>query len=413
MVGEMGGEMQVPDRHILCTLEHGELSAQVLMKAEPVDPITWDIPYRAWRAFLCRDGQVSELPAADSSYEARHHGWDVMQVVVDGRRYVYRWSDMCTGARPCTPMFDRVDVRDQGSGALVEGMVPATCVELGAGGKPLPLTPLSRVPATGPDPDTYLLFSMGSADGAADEQPVHTLAMSPQRFDAREATWADLALFLDDHGPDCDGTPCLDLAAAGVGGEQVGGRFQPKAGREAEPAGHLSWTAAQAYCWWRGLDLPSEAAWELAASAAGTRAYPWGAEAPDCTRAVFADCQAAGPAEGCSAAGGASADGLCDLAGNQAEWALDWYAADGYAGACDPAVCYPGKDPPCDWWLCHNPTGPDTPTGEKVLRGGAFDSPAGELRAPARGHAPPGTATARMGVRCARSSMVIGLGPEP
>jgi len=397
MVDEMGNPLEVSDRHVLCALEHEDLRAQVLMQAEPTTPITWDIPFRAWRAFLCRDGVVSELPAADIAYEARHHGWDVMQVVVDGRRYVFRWSEVCVGYRPCTPSFDRFDVRDQATSALLAGMQPTTCVELPASGRPLPLTPAVRVPAVGLE----VTYPMGSADGAADELPVHDVLLLPQRVDAREATWADLAQFLDDHGPDCGGAPCLDLAVPEVGVEQAGERYRAKQGREDEPAGYLSWAAAQAYCQWRGLDLPTEAAWELGASAAGARAYPWGDEAPDCDRAVFAGCQAGGPSVACSAPGGASAEGLCDLAGNLAEWIQDWYAADFYSTPCDPLPC-------------SDPRGPDTPTGARVLRGGAFDSPAGELRAAARGHAPPETATARVGVRCARPCLVWDYpAPEP
>jgi len=413
LTNDFGDQEQVRDQHVLCTLDHEALHARVLMKAEPTGFQGFDVEFRAWRAYLLQGAEVRALPAADIAYEARHHGWDVMQVVVDGRRYVYRWSDACIGYRPCTPSFDRLDVRDAASADLVASMLPVTCAVLASSGKPMPLTPLARVPATGPEPEGFLFFDMGSQDGAADERPVHRLGLSPQRMDVREATWADLALFLDDHGPDCDGTPCLDLDAPGVGVAEVGGGHRAEPGREDEPAGHLSWAGAEAYCQWRGLDLPTEAAWEYAASAAGARAYPWGDEAPDCSRAVFADCQAAGPRAACSAPGGASPEGVCDLAGNLAEWVRDWYDPEAYAAACDPTTCTPGSEPPCESWKCYDPGGPEAPTGERVLRGGAFDSPAGGLRAAARGHAPPGTTAAGVGVRCSRPGHHLGPAPAP
>jgi formylglycine-generating enzyme required for sulfatase activity len=397
MVDEFGNREEVRDRHVLCALEHGALRAEILFQAEPTGFQGMDTLYRAWRAFLCRDARVSELAADAISYEARHHGWDVMQVVLEGRRYVFRWSEVCVGYRPCTESFDRMDVRDQATGALVEGMLPVACVELGPSGRPRPLTPMARVPAAGLE----ATFSMGSQDGAEDERPVREVRLLPHRVDVREATWGDLAQFLDDHGSTCGTDPCLDLAVPEVGLEFVGGRHLPKTGREAEPAGFLPWTTAMAFCEWRRLELPTEAVWELAASAEGTRVYPWGAEAPDCTRAVFAGCGAQGPRPTCSAAAGASAEGVCDLAGNLAEWAQDWYAADHYATPCDPSPC-------------ENPRGPEAPTGARVLRGGAFDSPGDSLRAAARGHAPPDTATARVGVRCARSTLVWDHpAPEP
>ena len=48
---------------------------------------------------------------------------------------------------------------------------------------------------------------MGSDDGDADESPVHQVALGAFRIDRREATHQDIAMFLEDHGNDCDGHP--------------------------------------------------------------------------------------------------------------------------------------------------------------------------------------------------------------
>jgi len=124
-----------------------------------------------------------------------------------------------------------------------------------------------------------------------------------------------------------------------------------------QPVNLVSWQDARKFCQhWRGkgYDLPTQAQWERAARgtceaaglepgdpscAAAMRAYPWGQEAPDCSRALyntgkevaaFADCAAAG---GCGCGTGRLADvgthlagdapgGVHDLAGGVAEWTV-------------------------------------------------------------------------------------------
>jgi formylglycine-generating enzyme required for sulfatase activity len=117
---------------------------------------------------------------------------------------------------------------------------------------------------------------------------------------------------------------------------------------EDRPMTCLSWFDAFAFCAWDGGRLPTEAEWSYA-SAGGNeeRVFPWSSPpssiAIDATFAVY-DCTGDGSAAGTCGAGdiqkvgarspkGDGKWGHADLAGNMAEWALDWYATS-YASPC-------------------------------------------------------------------------------
>jgi formylglycine-generating enzyme len=131
------------------------------------------------------------------------------------------------------------------------------------------------------------------------------------------------------------------------------GRFKPFAGKENFPVVEVTWYGAAFYCnmlsEMEGLDplynlddwscqvygktgyrLPTEAEWEYAAQYDDGRAFPWGNDPGD---DLFANMKhnVKNPVDVDTAASGSysprgdSKLGICDLAGNVAEWCNDWY----------------------------------------------------------------------------------------
>ena len=94
------------------------------------------------------------------------------------------------------------------------------------------------------------------------------------------------------------------------------------------PVIHVNWHEAQAYCRWAGRRLPTEAEWEVAATAEGSsgnagtsrkRRYPWGENPPDAKHANVNSYLL-----GCASVGalpaGDSAAGCRQMLGNVWEW---------------------------------------------------------------------------------------------
>ncbi len=115
-----------------------------------------------------------------------------------------------------------------------------------------------------------------------------------------------------------------------------------------EPMIHVNWYEANAYCTWAGRRLPSEAEWELAASAAPTpdrlgirdrkRLYPWGDEPPSPDKANL-DSAALGCIDVRALPDGDSAFGCRQMIGNVWEWTADTF--DAYPGfELDPYAEY-------------------------------------------------------------------------
>jgi formylglycine-generating enzyme len=138
------------------------------------------------------------------------------------------------------------------------------------------------------------------------------------------------------------------------------GVFKPHPGKENFPVVEVSWNGAAFYCnmlserdslaslynlddWScqvygkTGYRLPTEAEWEYAAQYDDGRVYPWGNESGDSTFANMGHMVRNPVDVDTTAIGGFSPKGdsklgICDMAGNVAEWCNDWYN-DFYVGA--------------------------------------------------------------------------------
>jgi sulfatase modifying factor 1 len=163
---------------------------------------------------------------------------------------------------------------------------------------------------------------------------------------------------------------------------------------EALPLNCIDWYEAYAFCIWDGGFLPSESEWEYAAAGGSEqRAHPWGSTDPrGSSRYAISGCNYPPGSDACSSAAnlapvgtaslGAGRWGQLDLAGDLAEWTLDWYAP--YAIPCVDCVNL-------------------TDFSYRVIRGGSFGTDTEDTLPSARDGDVPPARNAFHGARCARA----------
>lgn len=208
-------------------------------------------------------------------------------------------------------------------------------------------------------------FTMGNNTGDADERPEHTVTL--------ENYWIDLYEVTNEQYAGCvKEAKCRDNV-------KYDGFTDPR-----QPVVGVSWLDAARYCEWAQKRLPTEAEWEKAARGDDGRDYPWGDEL-DCTRANYRECGRNSTMPVGSYPNGKSPYGAFDMAGNAAEWVVDWYDPN-YYSAQDQKV---------------NPKGPDN--GKyRVIRGGMWLRYAYQMESPDRAAQTPDTRNNSTGFRCAK-----------
>lgn len=224
-------------------------------------------------------------------------------------------------------------------------------------------------------------FLMGNPDASAtdrttDESPVHRVELAAYTIDAYEVSNAQYNLCVVANA--C--TPPIETRSASHTSYYDNSLFANY------PVIYITWDQADTYCRWVGRRLPTEAEWERAARWDASRqqayTYPWGDDAPSAGVLNFDNNVGDTVAVSANSAG-LSPIGAYQMAGNVWEWTADWYSALYYARTTQS-----------------NPAGPATGI-ERVLRGGAWDSTAFQVRATNRLEYNPAETGPNIGFRCA------------
>jgi formylglycine-generating enzyme required for sulfatase activity len=206
-------------------------------------------------------------------------------------------------------------------------------------------------------------------------------------------------------------TGTVDFEGLTPNGRAFESQFCNPASKADHPINCVDWQQAKDYCSRVGKRLPTEAEWELSARGQELRTYAWGEEAPSASRlnACGAECsrmltvrlekigKGAGPANPLPAMypdddtaeatapvghypGGATPEGVLDLAGNVWEWTASPYCPYPYDEA---AACGDSR---------------------RVLRGGGWDTTGSQdVRAARRYPSAPSARGKSIGFRCAKS----------
>ena len=214
---------------------------------------------------------------------------------------------------------------------------------------------------------------MGGASGivAPDEVPRHDVDISSFMVSVYEVTFAE-----------------YDRFASATGKSKPDGKGWD---RKTHPVVNVSWDDAQAYTRWlskqtgKRYRLLSEAEWEYVARAGTTTSFWWGIK-PGVGNAHCFDCKSDYSTSKPAKIGTYKANpfGLFDTAGNVFEWVHDCYHRN-YKGAPVDGSVWEGGD--CD---------------VRVVRGGAYRSPASSMRAENRDKFKSSRGQYNVGIRVAR-----------
>ena len=185
----------------------------------------------------------------------------------------------------------------------------------------------------------------------SDFAPVHQVTLSPYFIDTYEVTFGDYKKCMDAGfcpTPWSSGSPVQELD--GELSDPNHAKF---------PIWSVTPKAAERYCEWKGLRLPTAAEWERAARGPHDDDYPWGNDPPTCARdhdwAQACDPPVPGIGKGIDAymqpvgsnPHDISAEGVRDLYGNAFEIVADLYLGNYYSWSpkADPTGPQPSDIP--------------------------------------------------------------------
>ena len=169
------------------------------------------------------------------------------------------------------------------------------------------------------------------------------------------------------------------------------GQPEPKFWRDPEfngprqPVSGVTLDDALAYAQWAGKTLPTEHQWEFVARGRENRSYPWGSLEPDTTLCNFGDYLGM-PSIVTMHERGVTPEAVFDLAGNVFEWTLGYFVP--YTSIIEGRQSVESEP-------------------RRVVRGGSWHSPPGELRNTFRKGLFRESQLATVGFRCALNASEI------
>ncbi|SFU88385.1 ergothioneine biosynthesis protein EgtB [Polaromonas sp. YR568] len=301
-----------------------------------VNPPLWELGHLGWfqEWWIARNMQRSLGTRCDSAHtrlasiEPRADGWWNAEAVPHGARWSLDLPDMSAcraylldtlegtldllektalsgsrnGDNDDALYFYRLclcyeDMRSESlaSGAQALGLPLDETLQTAFTPRPMTVREPLVIPAT--------VWQLGSVRGPGagfafdNEKPVHAVSVPEFEIDAQPVTWAQYVEFVGDGAYDReelwhpDGWRWLQALAASEGrrgpryvdqigitsGAVIQNRFGvPRRMQPSQPALHVSWWEADAWCRWAGRRLPAEVEWELAAHTAARRGFYWG-----------------------------------------------------------------------------------------------------------------------------------------
>jgi len=212
-------------------------------------------------------------------------------------------------------------------------------------------------------------------EASSSESPVHPVCLGEYRIGRYPVTVCEYQRFVDDGGY----TKEDHWPSKGFGKWPAPEEWEDQLQHPNRPVVCVSWYEAAAYAAWAGCRLPTEAEWERAARGTDGRRYPWGDDEPNPALLNSWESRIHEPTPVGLYPGGASPNGVLDMAGNVWEWCSDWYG--GYADA-----------------EVSDPRGPASGPA-RVVRGGSWGSYARLCRSAYRDGIEPERRGGRLGFR--------------